>query len=212
MPNIIDPEEYKKEHKGNLKTLLKIYWNNKPIWKSYFFWTAIILTLISQVVIVLTSASFYDSINYVANQMMSIMPNILGFNLGGYVLLIGLNSQNILDEITEPVKPSKYSLFQMQSSVFAFSILIQASSILIGYIIMGIMNLGANIFLPVELAKTINFIGFILLNFISLYSLILIGQIVINIFNFGQILHFFVRLERLEKEFEEDEKQKKKRP
>ena len=204
--------EYKESHNGNLRTLLRIYWENKPIWKSYFFWAAFISSIIIQTIILLTSKSFLPSIEFVCNQMLSIMPNILGFNLGGYVLLIGMNSQNILNEITEPnpeaIPPEKYSLFQKQSSVFAYSILMQASTILIGYIFKGIIHLGVS---PVSnnIADVVNFIGFWIINFISIYAVLLIAQIVLNIFNFGQILHFFIRLERLEQEKEKEENEQK---
>lgn len=204
-----DSEEYIKNHKGNLHTLLKIYWSNKPIWKSYFFWSAVFLSVITQLVVFCTNTSFFNAIEYIGNQMLNIMPNILGFNLGGYVLLIGMNSQNILDEITEPVKPSKYSLFQKQSSVFAFSILIQASSILISFLLLGAIHLGENVVLPAFIPAFLNFVGSLFLNFISFYSLTLIGQIVLNIFNFGQILHFFVRLDRLEKKSRANKQGKK---
>lgn len=205
-------KDYKESHKGNLSTLLRIYWENKPIWKSYFFWAAFISSIIIQTIIFLTSESYLPSIEFVCNQMLSIMPNILGFNLGGYVLLIGLNSQNILDEITEPNPeanpPERYSLFQKQSSVFAYSILIQACTILIGYVFKGIIHLGVS---PVSnsIADIVNFIGFWIINFVSIYAVLLIAQIVLNIFNFGQILHFFIRLECLEKKVEKEENEKK---
>jgi hypothetical protein len=176
----IDEEEYKQAHKGNLSTLLRIYWENKPIWKSYFFWTAFISSLIIQVYLTLSSTSFLSSIEFVSTQMLSIMPNILGFNLGGYVLLIGLNSQNILDELTEPEPPAKYSLFQKQSSVFGYSILLQASTILIGYIFKETIHLSAFHPISTHLAYAINFTGFWIINFISIYAILLIAQIVLT--------------------------------
>src|SRR5688572_18787831 len=126
-------EQYKKIHKGNFKTLMSIYWSNKPVYYSIYFWVAIILTLVINIFVFVIGSSFMSNIEFFSDKMTSIMPNILGFNLGGYVLLIGLNSQSILDEITEPIGDNKYSLFQKKSAVFAFSIIIQAASILLGF-------------------------------------------------------------------------------
>lgn len=195
MSNNKEIEDFKTLHKGDLKTLLQIYWSNKPIYKSIYFRSSFILAIATIIIIYITNASFYSFLDFLAIQITSIMPNILGFNLGGYVLLIGLNSQSILNEITEPDLPkSKYSLFQKQSSVFAFSILIQATAILLAFIVNSIIEIGDKIIINSNLALSFNLIALILFCTISYYSILLIGQIILNIFNFGQILHFYVRI------------------
>jgi transcriptional repressor NrdR len=48
--NSIDPL-LKEKHIGNLKTLLKIYWSNKPMYKSQYFWIAICTSVLSILIV-----------------------------------------------------------------------------------------------------------------------------------------------------------------
>ena len=194
-------DQFKELHKGDLRTLLRIYWENKPIYKSQYFWIAVTCSITAIVLPNLIPISKIVFIELLANKAISIFPSILGFSLGGYILLISLNSTDILNVITEPTdEKEKYSFYQKASAVFAFSILLQALSIIIGLFIVLIIDIGDTIIVFYTIAEILNSIALFISIFVMSYALLLIVQIILNIFNFGQVLHFFIRVENLEKE------------
>jgi uncharacterized protein YodC (DUF2158 family) len=193
--------ELKKVHRGDIFSIFKIYHSNKPIWQSLYVWISIVSTIIITISIIISKISFYNSIAFLCDQIINIMPNILGFNLGGYVLLMGLNSQSILNEVSEPNNDG-YSFFQKQSSVFAMSILVQSLSVVLAFLFQCIMHFFITSYFSNSILIIINLIIFSFFFFICFYAILLIVKIVVNIFNFGQILHFFVRIENLEKQKE----------
>lgn len=193
-------EHFLKIHHGDLTTLLKIYWENKPIYKSPYFWVAFFLSVLAVSLPLFVSISKYEAIELLANNAISVFPSILGFNLGGYILLISLNSSKILNEVTEPnlEKGEQYSFYQKMSSVFAFSLLLQALTIVCGILLITIIKIGRSHEVDYWLAEVINSFVLFIMSFIISYSTFLIGQIVLNIFNYGQVLHFLIRLDKLE--------------
>jgi hypothetical protein len=193
-------ENLKNSHKGDLLTLLKIYWENKPIYKSQYFRISILFSAVILIVSFFDNFSKIEIIKFIANQAIDIFPNILGFNLGGYILLISLNVKDILTELTEPddSKGENFSFYQKMSSVFAFSILLQISLLIVSMIFTLIIEFAQNIFINDLLSNVLNSIALFLLSFLLSYSTLLIFQIVLNVFNFGQVLHFFFRVENLE--------------
>jgi hypothetical protein len=195
-------ENFKKKHNGDLSTLLKIYWENKPIYKSQYFWIAFICSMISIVLPNFITISKILIIDFLANKSLSVFPNILGFSLGGYILLISLNSREILDVLTEPAdeRKDKYSFYQKASAVFAFSILLQTLSLIIGLVFVLVIEVGNSSFVSYKIAEILNSIALFILVFVMSYAILLIVQIILNVFNFGQVLHFFIRIDNLEKE------------
>jgi len=106
-----------------------------------------------------------------------------------------------LDELTDPIeeKGEKYSFYQKMSSVFAFSILLQALTLIIGFIFWLIIDVGRNVEIAYSVAEILNFIALFTLCFIMSYATLLICQIVLNVFNFGQVQHFFIRINNIDK-------------
>jgi len=195
-------EHFKEIHRGDLSTLLKIYWENKPIYKSPYLWVSFIISIITFSFPFFIPISKNEAIELLGNTAISVFPSILGFSLGGYILIISLNSSKVLNEVTEPnlAKGEKYSFYQKMSSVFAFSLLLQALTIVCGMILIIISKIGKPIILNYWIAESLNSIALFFMSFIISYSTLLIGQIVLNIFNYGQVLHFLVRIDKLEED------------
>ncbi len=195
----IDPL-LEEKHKGDLKTLLKIYWSNKPMYKSQYFWIAICASVLLILFASLLQISRFEILEFLVHQAISIIPSVLGFNLGAYIILISLNSTNILKEMTEPNVElgEEYSFYQKMSSVFAFSLLLQATTLVFGIIVSMVMNLCNSIIIGNLIAEITNILSQFFLCFVLSYSLVLIGQIVLNVFNFGQVLHFFIRMDDID--------------
>jgi len=136
----------------------------------------------------------------IIDKNISILPSLLGFCVGGYALIIGFGHKEMLQKMSDPdKKKNNMSFFQIMSSVFAISVIVQIITFLLSYIISFIIDLeftSANELL----CNKINIFTISLVLFFSIYSIILLYYMVINIFNFGQIMHFCIRLELKEKE------------
>lgn len=200
----ISNEQFAKLHDGTFRSVLRIYWENKPIWKSWCFKWALISSVVILASVFIANQETLKILLLISTLMCSILPNILGFNLGGYVILITLNSSSILKEITDPTKGNKYSTFQHLSSVFAFGLLLQSTALIFSYLVLILHETFLEKSFSEILATTINSTVLFMSCFVCAYSLLLIIQIVLNIFNFGQIIHFFTRIEKIENDISQE--------
>lgn len=180
-------EQIKKKHNGNFKTLCTIYLKNERLKKSKQMWTALGITIVLSLILffVIEPIKFLDILEETLNKILSILPNILGFTLTGYALLLSFGSSEFMEEITTQ-NDEGFSFYQHFSSIFAWSIIIQASTLFIAFIISVIADY--NIYY--EYAEVVNGTVFIIIIFFSLYSLLLVSRLVLNVFSFGQIIQF----------------------
>lgn len=195
--------EIKSKHKGNFLTLWSIYTKNKRFIKSKQLWGAVVITLICSIFLFFFTkdVSALSILDKLINRILSIMPNILGFTLAGYVLLIGFGSDEFLEGITEQ-DDCDYSFFQHFSSIFAWSIIIQANTLLVSFILSFISDYN----IISKHANIINFIVLMILLILSFYSILLIIRLVLNVFHFSQLVQFYFTEKRLVKRIAEEEK------
>jgi hypothetical protein len=155
--------------------------------------------LISLILVVLacckgSSDIYYSLLNKVVDIALSLFPNLLGFCIGGYALIIGASNISILKKMSKPLGKSNMSYFQILSSVFAMSLIIQCFTLFLSYVIhiVSLMELPA-------ISNTIGVITNVFMLFLillcSLLSIFLLYYTVVNIFNFGQTTHFSIRLD-----------------
>lgn len=143
--------------------------------------------------------NLYNFIKEIVKILLGLLPNLLGFCIGGYALIIGACNMSIIKRISEPLKEkNNLSYYQVLSSVFACTLIIQCFTLLWVYII--------NIVMLFNIETTSNIIGYatnmiaicsILL--LSFMSLSLLFYTILNIFNLGQSVHFCVRLDNNKK-------------
>lgn len=132
------------------------------------------------------------------NLIISVFPNLLGFTLGGYALIIGFGNNKLLKKFTVKSTDSQNSLFQKINSVFAYAIIIQTVTLGSSVIIFLINKLG----LKSIFHAYINSFGLFIISFLTFYSLFLLYKMVINIFDFGQLHHFDLLSQRLKEKQE----------
>lgn len=193
---IEDATSFKEKHKGSLKKLFQIIYLKQRLLKSVPLWSSITISLIILLIIFNYNIDYLQILNHCVNCSMSILPNILGFNLGGYVLLIGLNNEKVLNEIVTN-DDEGYSLFQHTSSIFAWSVFIQSITLILSFIISTIinMNIVTNNYLT---ANIINITTLTILLILLIYSIILISRIILNVFSFSQNMHANICLNKHE--------------
>ena len=147
----------------------------------------------------------YEVITFLIDKVLSILPNIIGFNIGAYALIIGFGHRDVIEKMATS-KDNKYSLFQKMGGTFAFSVIIQSFTIVLAFL----LNLFISIFkysLPdfICITEIVNFIALSILLFLTLYSIFLIPQIVLNVFGFSQLYHFYTRQGKVENDDSESE-------
>lgn len=176
----------------------------KYIRKKIFCSTGFVISVGSSIIVFLflvfySNSDYYVLLTKLIDSNMNIFPSLLGFCIGGYALIIGFGHKEMLERMSDPLKnKSNMSYFQITSSIFAVSTVIMLFTFLTSYILFQITNVGiysSNLIL----CRIINISVISLLVFLTVYSISLLYYIISNIFTFGQMMHFCIRLDKLER-------------
>lgn len=178
------------------------------------------------VVLVSTSILFeldpYNLILVIKDDIITFLPSILGFTIGGYALVVGFVQGGMLERITDKIPNSNHSLYQGMSSVFALNIVAQAIALIFAYGVRYVVfiDTSANfLYVGNSLRTMINWVTLLVIAFLFSLSLFLVIQIVINIFDFSQLHQYLIEVEKrnkgqkdmLEQDSFENAKKKKKK-
>ena len=136
----------------------------------------------------------FEFIDDLASTILSTFPSLLGFSLAGYALIIGASDLKLIGRMSEPLKSNKEKLsyFQTTSCVFASSVLIQCFTLILAFCVHLIVKQK----LTVDnecVCLILNFFIYITLLFFGLFSMLLLCSTVVNLFTYGQTVHFCVR-------------------
>ena len=136
-----------------------------------------------------------ETLGVVIDLILSIIPNLLGFVLSGYALLIGFGNIELIAKKTKPnnenteVKPTLYQ----KVSVFAVGLIMQIFLLAFSFVLKLILKLELPcLFGTYCICNLVNYIVFGLFVFGLLYVTVMIKDLVINIFNFSQVQHIFI--------------------
>jgi len=195
MTNIV--EELKENNKPGIKRLWCIYNTNQRLLRSKYFWFSILFTVLVFVISIFNNIDIYNVLQNLVDKVLSIFPNILGFNIAGFVLLIGYIANKETKDLSEKVD-EKYSLIQHKYSVFAFSLLVQSFTLLFAFIISEILSLELTCNCCCINPILINYFVFSIMLFGTTYSISLLIRIVLNVFDLGQTIHFFISVDKIE--------------
>lgn len=128
-----------------------------------------------------------ELIGLVSGWITSGFPSIIGFVLSGYVLIVGFSGSDFLLSLAKPRKDN-YTLFQVLNSTFAVVIAIMIVTYAIGALYGFVV--ACDFVWPLKikwLCIVYNFIAFLLIDFIFFYAVFSLVDIVVNIFNMGQM-------------------------
>lgn len=201
----MDPiQAFKKQHQVGLRGLLAIYPTDKL--KRGIRWPLLTTVVVGGAMLLLGKNNTQQNLEDIAGLVVSVLPNLLGFLLGGYTILIGFGNVDLLKSATKVYPESGISLFQTLSSIFAITILVQSLTLILG--------LAAHFGLQIEVSKQgplasfyhtvplLDGIAFVILMFALFYSVFALRDMVLNIFGFAQMYHQTLTLERLANEYE----------
>lgn len=193
-------QELKERHLYSIKGIFPKYIIKKFL-SSYSIYVSIGITIGLYLLIIFSqSENTFVLLREIIELTLNLLPNILGFCIGGYALIIGIGNIDALKKMSLPMKKrDDLSFFQILSSVFAGSLVLQCVTLLFSFIINIILKLE----IPAvsnQIATIINSIVIISVLFLSTLSIILLYYTVINLFNYGQSMHFLIRLEKREQD------------
>lgn len=197
-------QELKNRHQYSIRGIFPKYIIRKFLYSRSILISIAITAVLSFLIICFRFKNTFDLLEEIIDITMDLIPNILGFCIGGYALIIGIGNIDALKKMSSPMKKREnLSFFQILSSVFAGSLILQCITLLLSFVI--------KIFLKIEIpalsnsiAIVINSLVIIVILFFSTLSIVLLYYTVINLFNYGQSMHFLIRLEK----GEQDEQQK----
>ena len=125
--------------------------------------------------------------NSILNITLTFLPNIIGFGLGGYAIMISFSNQIMLDKMFKrQLKFNKPTLYQRTSAIFAFVLILQIFTLTISVVVnlLKDFSFNANEFIDI----TLYIVSFILI-FLTLWSILVMIDLIKNIFNIGQAFH-----------------------
>lgn len=190
-------EELKKAHPMSLKGIFNKYTVSKIIFSRGTF-----ISLIVTAAIVLyfcihfhTVDDYYQVLYAITDTVLSLLPNILGFCIGGYALIIGAFSMDTIKKMSKPFsKKHNLSMYQVLSSVFAATLIIQCMTL----VLVCLIRFGLLLDLKTDCGiwcAVVNVSLIAILIFFSCISLSLLYYTIVNLFTLGQTMHFCIRNE-----------------
>ena len=191
-------QDLKERHLYSIKGVFPKYIIKKFL-LSYSTYVSIGIAIILYLLIIFFQHNnTFEILKEIIELTLNLLPNILGFCIVGYALIIGIGNIEALRKMSSPLKKrDNLSFFQILSSVFAGSLVLQCVTLLFSFIINIILKLE----IPAvsnQIATIINSVVIISVLFLSTLSIILLYYTVINLFNYGQSMHFLIRLEKRE--------------
>lgn len=193
-----DPKErLKYTHTVGWKGLIRVY----PL-KTFLrsLWVPLFLTILVYLLYFLVDEDPYLIITKIIDIVFNLVPNLLGFILAGYAIIISFGNKSFLRLISDITYDNPISYFQEFSSIFSFCLISLAMTLVfsLGFYFLSIPNNPFNI--PSYYLNIINHFGLVVLLFLCIYSVLQIPTLVINVFTLSQVSHMNIlsELENLE--------------
>lgn len=169
-----------------LKGIFKLYPIDK--WDKIFHIPTIFTWGIFFVASIL-NVDFYDFLVALCDKTIDVIPNLLGFLLGGYTMFVAFGNEKLMIRLTKTdiSNPNSRTPFQVFSVIFAFSLICQSILLLIGILIHYTTDIISSLRFPLVLANTTNItLGYLIL-LLLIIAILSITHSIINIFNLSQI-------------------------
>jgi hypothetical protein len=199
MATIIDPalrKLIKSKTPQGLKGILIIYFESNSLFEKIFkflkdYKWSLLISITVTIVCCLKFGfeNLYSILLVIDDKLSSMLPNLLGFNLGAYTLFVAFGGENFIKQIVYYRKDDKYSIYQKNSAIFAFSLLFQIVFLLLSFVIGLIISMNIS-FGSIVLRSFINLSAIWLLIFGAIGSVAVLKDIIVNIFNLSQHYHF----------------------
>jgi len=183
-------EEFLKLHGGGWKTLFFQYPYKKA---KRNLCIGILLSISIVLLCTLLNRDLYKMIDIIVQDALTVFPNLIGFILGGFAIIIGFGNKEFLLKASKPLSTGK-SLYQSYSFVFAMSLSILTFTLLVSFIYHLVISV--NIAISASQAFVFNILFLFLILFLVFISLLSVLDMVINVFSLAQAHHSTLFLEQ----------------
>ncbi|WP_143959460.1 hypothetical protein [Litoribacter populi] len=194
--------DLKQIHSNKFNILFHLYGGFRRVFKSKIFKLSIFISVLliglcSFITILSGPFLFYPLLNLVIDLGISIFPSILGLTFAGYAIIISAGDKDMVSSmVNNKVKDGKLkgSTYQKIISVFAWVILVQSFTLccLVSLKILIICLTGFYFFYHAFFSELINLVFLFFGCLLVFYSLFLIPQVVLNVYQYGQMINFFI--------------------
>ena len=192
-----EAKKIREDHPTSFRGIYKSY-SIKDVYESKPFWGSIISTLVLGWLFFFSDKNFYELLVVINEKVINLYPNLLGFNLGGYALIIGFGNNDLIKSLTKKGKNKKNSIFQRLNGIFAFTLILQAFVLIFAFITELVLSLNLDAYSDSIYYFTNGFSLFVL-TFFGLWGILILPILIANVFTFGQLHHFSLTKERIKK-------------
>lgn len=190
-------EELQRHHKASFKGIYDVVRERKTLRKFPFVFSAVASFVFIVLIVCFFSDQSYAILKVTAETVFSLFPNLLGFSLGGFAIVVGFSNTDL---IKRGSSAQKYSIYQILNAIFATSILFQIIATVFAFFVTWVVKLELHGLVPYynEIgAVIINSILLLFIIFSASYSLFLTPFLVANLFSLSQVHSMFLTVERI---------------
>lgn len=206
----------REETKNKIRSLHEVSW--KGLWRmlierrtfsKFPFLVSVIITATAIIFLAGKGKSdSYDLIKNTCELTLSFFPNLLGFTLGGFAIIVGFSNSDLIRQGTSI---EEHSTYQILNAIFSYSILVQIVVTLLSFAISWCIKIDISTILSCEsklLCDCFNFFLLTIILFCSLFTLLITPLIIVNLFTFSQLNNSFYTIseaDTLERELDEEQ-------
>ena len=115
-------------NKDGWRGIQKILFKRGTLKKLPFIFSLILSLLFISFLLIFDFPKLYDHLKVTSELILSFFPNLLGFSLGGYALVVGFSNLELIKRAT---KVDGHSIYQILNAIFALCIIFQVFTTLL---------------------------------------------------------------------------------
>lgn len=175
-----------------------IIYNPKNFAKTFPFIASLLIAIMYAVLSLAWQFNQEKVLVYILEKFLNVFPNMLGFSLGGYAIIVGFGNTNFIKRIALSTEEDEFSLFETLSAIFAFNLISQAVVLIAALFIDFIYFISNTFSFSTDqcLNEVINCTAVSSLIFLGSWTLFVIPYLISNIFIFGEAHHITLKHEK----------------
>jgi len=191
------------DHTTRVKKLLSIrgifiIYNPKNFIRTFPFIASLLIAITYAVFTLMYHLDQEKILAYILEKYLNVFPNMLGFSLGGYAIIVGFGNTNFLKRIALSAEENEFSMFETLSAIFAFNLISQAVVLITAlfFDFLYFVNHTFNFGIDRGMGEVVNCVGVSTLIFLGTWTLFVIPYLISNIFIFGEAHHITLKHEK----------------
>jgi hypothetical protein len=147
-----------------------------------------VFTFLMVIIALISSKEWLHFIKVIINIGLNITPDILGFTIAGYAMIVGLSNTNAMNTLKESQTDEGISMFQLLNTTFIAMLLSALLNLLFCIIAKVVIEAEIESPLCTWMIDMFNGISFLVLMMSTFYVVFSIKDLLSNLFSLGQFL------------------------